>query len=79
MGCLIRVGGSLLVIVTPRLAPSFLLLSCHMTCFVSPLLSLKVCGKPVTTNTGKALRPPDNSRLILYLKVSERGLPLPLY
>ena len=28
----------------------------------------QVCGKPVTTNTGKCLRPPDNSRVILYLK-----------
>ena len=35
----------------------------------TPLLCLlQVCGKPVTTNTGKCLRPPDNSHVILYLK-----------
>lgn len=28
----------------------------------------QVCGKPVTTNTGKCLRPHDNGRVILYLK-----------
>ncbi len=28
----------------------------------------QVCGKPVTSNMGKVLRPPDNSRVILYLK-----------
>jgi hypothetical protein len=29
---------------------------------------LQVCGKPVTTNTGKCLRPEDNARIILFLK-----------
>jgi hypothetical protein len=29
---------------------------------------LQVCGKPVTTATGKCLSPPGNSRVILYLK-----------
>mmetsp|Transcript_33539 Transcript_33539/g.74227 ORF Transcript_33539/g.74227 Transcript_33539/m.74227 type:complete len:2007 (+) Transcript_33539:3-6023(+) len=36
---------------------------------------VQVCGKPVTTNTGKCLRPPDNSRIILYLK--DINLPRP--
>ncbi|KAG1663699.1 hypothetical protein FOA52_013267 [Chlamydomonas sp. UWO 241] len=36
---------------------------------------VQVCGKPVTTNTGKCLRPPDNARIILYLK--DINLPRP--
>ncbi|KAG2426397.1 hypothetical protein HYH02_014824 [Chlamydomonas schloesseri] len=36
---------------------------------------VQVCGKPVTTTTGKALRPPDNTRVILYLK--DLNLPRP--
>ena len=35
----------------------------------------QVCGKPVTTNSGKSLRPPDNARIILYLK--DVNLPRP--
>ncbi len=40
-----------------------------------PQLLPQVCGKPVTTTSGKALRPPDNSRVILYLK--DLNLPRP--
>nr|BBC28429.1 cytoplasmic dynein 1b heavy chain [Yamagishiella unicocca] len=36
---------------------------------------VQVCGKPVTTTNGKALRPPDNTRVILYLK--DLNLPRP--
>lgn len=36
---------------------------------------VQVCGKPVTTTSGKALRPPDNTRVILYLK--DLNLPRP--
>lgn len=36
---------------------------------------VQVCGKPVTTNQGKCLRPPDNARIILYLK--DINLPRP--
>ena len=44
----------------------------------SPIITLphiQVCGKPVTTNSGKSLRPPDNARIILYLK--DVNLPRP--
>lgn len=34
-----------------------------------------MCGKPVTTNSGKCLRPPDNGRIILYLR--DINLPRP--
>nr|BCL66104.1 cytoplasmic dynein 1b heavy chain [Volvox africanus] len=36
---------------------------------------VQVCGKPVTTTNGKSLRPPDNTRVILYLK--DLNLPRP--
>ncbi|KXZ45909.1 DHC7 protein [Gonium pectorale] len=36
---------------------------------------VQVCGKPVTTTNGKALRPPDNTRVVLYLK--DLNLPRP--
>ncbi|MEW5298927.1 MAG: hypothetical protein WDW36_001997 [Sanguina aurantia] len=36
---------------------------------------VQVCGKPVTTNSGKCLRPPDNGRIILYLR--DINLPRP--
>ncbi|KAG2486208.1 hypothetical protein HYH03_015170 [Edaphochlamys debaryana] len=36
---------------------------------------VQVCGKPVTTTSGKALRPPDNTRVVLYLK--DINLPRP--
>jgi len=36
---------------------------------------VQVCGKPVTTAIGKCLRPPDNARIILFLK--DINLPRP--
>lgn len=30
---------------------------------------VQVCGKPITTTSGKALRPPENNRVVLFLKV----------
>lgn len=36
---------------------------------------VQVCGKPATTNSGKSLRPPDNCRVVLYLR--DLNLPRP--